>query len=125
MKPPTAVTNLLLVDDNRDAADTTAALLRASDYEVNCAYSVREALDFLDEKPGVDVVVSDIRMPDVDGFDFLRVLRHRFPKLPIVLITGQPLVDDDMIPRGAIIVTKPFAISRLREAIAEQVRASR
>jgi len=113
------MTTILLVDDNREGAETVAALLRASGHAVHCAHSVREALDFLDEDQNVDVVISDIRMPEVDGFDFLRVLRHRFPKLPIVLITGQPLLENDLIPREAVIVAKPFSIDRLQKAIAE------
>lgn len=115
------MTTVLLVDDNREGADSVAALLKASDHAVRCAYSVREALDFLDEGHVVDIVVSDIRMPEVDGFDFLRVLRHRFPKLPIVLITGQPVTRDDFVPKDAIIVLKPFSISQLERAIAERL----
>ena len=111
------MTSILLVDDNQDAAQTTSALLQLSDHEVHCASSAREALDFLDEHPEIQVVVSDIRMPDVDGFDLFRVLRHRAPTLPIVLITGQPLVDEDQIPKGATIVTKPFSIGQLQKAI--------
>jgi CheY-like chemotaxis protein len=119
------MTSILLVDDERDAADTTAVLLRGCAYDVRCAYSARQALDALDERPDFDIVVSDIRMPEVDGFDFLRVLRHRFPKLPIVLITGKPLVDEESIPQGAVIVTKPFSIDRLQEAISERLVADR
>ena len=118
------MTTVLLVDDNREGAEAVAALLRASDHTVHCAHSVREALDFLDEEKKVDIVVSDIRMPEVDGFDFLRVLRHRFPKLPIVLITGQPLTRDDFVPKDAVIVLKPFSISQLQQAIAERLTAS-
>jgi len=119
------MTNVLLVDDNREGADAVTALLKASDHTVHCAYSVREALDLLDEGREIDIVVSDIRMPDVDGFDFLRVLRHRFPKLPIVLITGQPLTRDDFVPKDAVIVLKPFSISQLQQAIAERMSVSR
>jgi len=93
----------------------------ASGYGVVRAYSVRQALDLLDERKEVNLVLSDIRMPDVDGFDFLRVLRHRFPTLPIVLITGLPLTDDDVIPAGAVILEKPFAIEKLERVIAERL----
>jgi CheY-like chemotaxis protein len=56
------MTTILLVDDNREGADAVAALLQASDHAVHSAYSVREALDALDEQK-FDIVVSDIRMP--------------------------------------------------------------
>jgi len=113
--------SILVLDDNRDAADTLAALLASEGHAVRPAYSVRDALDVLDEDPGIAAVLADIRMPDVDGFDFLRVLRHRFPTLPIVLITGLPLTDDDVIPAGAVILEKPFAIEKLERVIAERL----
>jgi len=116
------VTTILVADDNRDAVDVVAKLLEASGYGVVRAYSVRQALDLLDERKEVNLVLSDIRMPDVDGFDFLRVLRHRFPTLPIVLITGLPLTDDDVIPAGAVILEKPFAIEKLERVIAERLK---
>jgi len=112
---------ILVVDDDRDAADTTAALLETIGASVKAAYSARDGLDLLDEHPDICLVVSDIRMPGVDGFDFVRVVKHRFPALPTLLTTGLPITDEDVIPRGALILHKPFAIEELRQAIAEQL----
>ena len=112
--------SILLADDNRDIVDSLAALLRLSGYTVVPAYSVREALDLLDASPGVDVVVSDVRMPNEDGFDLFRILRHRFPSLPVVLMTGLPITSDDVVPHeGVAILEKPIAIEQLERAIAE------
>jgi FixJ family two-component response regulator len=61
-------------------------------------------------------------MPGVDGFDFLRVVKHRFPKLPTVLTTGMPVTDDDVVPHGALILEKPFAVEDLKRAVAEQLQ---
>src|SRR5215831_1107447 len=113
---------ILVVDDDRDAADTIAVLLEASGMSVLSAYSAREGLDRLDERPDISLVVSDIRMPGVDGFDFLRVIKHRFPSLPTVLTTGLPVTDDDIVPHGALILQKPFAVDELKRAVAEQLR---
>ena len=112
---------ILVVDDDRDAADTTAALLEAIGLSVMAAYSAGDGLDLLDECPDICLVVSDIRMPGVDGFDFVRVVKHRFPSLPTLLTTGLPITDDDVIPRGALILQKPFAIEELKGAIAAQL----
>ena len=68
---------ILIVDDNHDTADAIAFLLRESGHAVAKAYSAREALDLLDENPDFRLVVSDVRMPGVSGFDFRRVVRHR------------------------------------------------
>jgi len=119
--------SILLVDDNRDAVDAIAALLCESGHDVAKAYSARDALDLLDENPHIQLVVSDVRMPEVSGFDFRRVVRHRFPDLPMVLITGIPITSDDVVPRDAVILQKPVAIGELELAIAQalQQRVSR
>lgn len=117
---------VLLADDNREMVDSLSELLHLSGHSVIAAYSVREALDLLDEEPQrIDVVVSDIRMPGADGFDLFRVLRHRFPDLPVVLITGNPTTSDDVIPRGVTILQKPVGIVELQQAIAEAAERKR
>ena len=119
---PTRRPTILVVDDDRDAADTTAVLLEITGMLVVPAYSAREGLDRLDEHPEICLVISDIRMPGVDGFDFLRVVRHRFPALPAVLTTGLPITDEDVVPRGALILQKPFDVEELRRAVATQLQ---
>ena len=114
--------SILLVDDNRDAVDAIAVLLRDSGHNVVKAYSARDALDLLDENPDIHLVVSDVRMPEVSGFDFRRVVRHRFPGLPMVLITGIPITSDDVVPRDAVILQKPIVLAELEQAIAEALQ---
>ncbi|MEO8676396.1 MAG: response regulator [Casimicrobiaceae bacterium] len=113
---------ILVVDDDRDAADTVAALLEAMGVSVFPAYSARDGLDFLDECGDVRLVISDVRMPGVDGFDFIRVVKHRFPAIPALLTTGLPITDDDVVPRGALILQKPFTAEELRRAVEKQLR---
>ena len=116
-----AGTSVLLVDDNRDAVDMLALLLEQSGFAVVPAYDVAQALEVLDERQDIDVVVSDVRMPGVDGFDFLRVLKRRFPALPIVLVTGVPVTEKDFVPPNAMILTKPVALPELKAAIERQL----
>ncbi len=110
---------VLIVDDNRDAADALAMALREYGHTVTAAYSAREALDLLDESPEIRLIVSDIRMPEVSGFDFRRVVRHRFPGLPMVMITGIPVTSEDVVPRDTAILQKPVAASDLQQVILE------
>ncbi|MEO8303294.1 MAG: response regulator [Betaproteobacteria bacterium] len=116
---------ILVVDDDRDTADTIAALLETTGMPVLSAYSAREGLDQMDECPDICLVISDIRMPGVDGFDFLRVVKHRFPSVLTVLTTGLPISDDDVVPHGALILQKPFAVEELKRAVAEQLQIDR
>lgn len=112
---------ILVVDDNRDLVTSTAELLELAGYDAIPAYSAREAVDLLDEIESIDLVLSDIRMPGVDGFDLLRVLRHRFPSLPIILMSGLPVTSDDIVPAGAVILTKPFDPAQLQECVAAKL----
>jgi len=117
---------ILLVEDDNDALTALQAVLELSNYRVIAAGCVRDALDLLDQHSEIELVISDIRMPDVDGLDFIRVLRHRFPTLPTILISGMPITDDDVVPREATqILTKPVAIEDLQRVIAERLRESR
>ena len=111
---------VLVVDDNRDSALAIAQLLELSGHSAIAAFSAREALDVLDER-SIDIVLSDIRMPDVDGFDLLRVLRHRFPALPIILMSGLPITSDDVVPQGASVLAKPFTIEDLQGLLQQKL----
>ena len=113
---------ILVVDDDRDVAETVAALLEAMGMSVMPAYSAHDGLALLDERPDVRLVISDVRMAGVDGFDFIRVVKHRFPAIPTLLMTGLPITDDDIIPHGALILQKPFAADELRRAVEKQLR---
>jgi DNA-binding response OmpR family regulator len=120
-----AVRTVLVADDERDTVDTTAIMLEECGYAVLRAYSAREALLSLDDHPEIALLVSDIRMPEVDGFDLLRVVRYRFRTLPVVLMTGLPVTDEDVVPVGAAILTKPFSYDELKRALAAQFANSR
>jgi len=123
MEADPEVHTVLIADDERDIVDTTAFMLEACGYRVLRTYSAREALQRLDDHPEIALLVSDIRMPEVDGFDLLRVVRHRFNALPVVLMTGLPVTDEDIVPAGAAILTKPFSYDDLRRALAAQLEA--
>lgn len=78
---------VLVVDDNRDAADSLALLLESMGHRVTVAYSGAEALAQLEARPA-DVVFLDISMPGMDGYEVARVLRRRPLQPRLVAITG-------------------------------------
>ena len=112
---------ILVIDDNLDFAESIVGQLGLHGRLAAAATSVRDALDTLDDDPSIGLVVSDIRMPGVDGLDFRRVVKHRFPMLPVVLMTGLPITDEDVLPRDVPVLQKPFAIEKLLKAIAERL----
>src|SRR4051794_6140916 len=93
------MTKVLLVDDNEDARESLATILRSAGHEVVCVPNGKEALSHvLAQLP--DVVLLDLLMPEMDGPSFLEVVRSylRIQSLPVVVLTG--LADSPMIDRA-------------------------
>ena len=80
---------LLVVDDNVDAAETIAKIMRLSGYEAECVYDGPTALAAVESKHP-DVVVLDIGLPGMDGYEVARQLRARpaFRRVPLIAVTG-------------------------------------
>ena len=80
---------VLLVEDNPDLAETTEHLLTAHGFRVVRALAAAQALKYADDGEPFDLVLSDVVMPgEMDGLMMARRLRLRYPRLPIVLISG-------------------------------------
>jgi len=112
---------ILIVEDDRDlreALGTTLELAGFCDIQVNCA----EAAIALLEKQTVDLVISDVNMPGMNGHELLRHLKTHLPILPVMLITafGQISQAVSAIQNGAEdYIVKPFEPQVLRDAIAK------
>ena len=81
--------SVLLVEDDADTSDAVSRFLQNAGHEVHCAVTGREALSsLLVSTP--DVIVLDVRLPEMDGVAFLDVARsyYRWSQLPVVLVTA-------------------------------------
>jgi len=111
---------LLLVEDNDDLAEVTAALLGGLGCAVQRAVDAQDALRLISAEPAFDVVLSDIKMPGgMDGLGLARVLRDTCPDLPVVLISGyaaQMLDGEDLI-----VLEKPCPPTALVAALHEAI----
>jgi len=121
--PTTSGHTVLVADDSEDIVFVVRHVLEEAGHGVITVGTVRAALDALDEHPGISLVISDVRMPGEDGFDLVRVLRHRFPSLPVILMTGMPITDDDVVPAGATVLSKPVDLDALETIVAEHLAA--
>ena len=113
---------VLVVDDNIDAAESVAAILKLSGYAVRCAYDGTSALQ-LAHSYRPDVVVLDIGLPDITGYEVARQLRAQpqFQHLPVVAVTGYGQDADRQQSREAGIdehLTKPVDPAALQAFIA-------
>ena len=120
---PSTLRMVLVADDERDMVDTVALMLESLDCQVLRAYSAEDALNHLDDHADITLLISDIRMPEVDGFDLLRVVRHRYQSLPVILMTGLPVTDDDIVPANASILLKPFTYDQLERTLSQKLGA--
>jgi two-component system response regulator MprA len=108
------VPQLLVVDDDHKLVPLLERGLRFEGFGVACAYSGTEALTVARETPP-DLVLLDVGMPDLDGFDVLRELR-RHSDVPVVMLTAKDEVSDKVgaLDLGADdYVAKPFAFDEL------------
>src|SRR5258708_347711 len=83
---------VLVVDDDPGTRESLELALDKNGYKVLIAADAREALAILD-KSAVDVVVTDLRMPDLDGLQFFQFVRQRAPSVPVIMISGQATVE--------------------------------
>lgn len=112
---------LLLVDDEERFLSTTKTLLDKRGVITHTAAGGREALRILDEKR-VDVVVLDVKMPDMDGIETLRLIKQRYPLVEVVMLTGHASVDSavDGMRLGAFdYLMKPCDITDMLKKIQE------
>lgn len=116
---------LLLVDDEEDIGAALARLLRRDGYKILRAKSAGEGLALLAEHP-VGVVISDQRMPEMTGVEFLTQVRATYPDSIRIVLSGYADIDAvmDAINRGAIykFFTKPWDNETLRAEVLEAFR---
>jgi len=79
---------VLIVDDEQRLRDLGKLVLESQGYEVRCAEDGFEALAAL-KRSLPDMIISDLQMPNMNGFEFLSVVRKRFPLIPVIVISGE------------------------------------
>lgn len=106
---------ILVVDDEPEVTDSVATMLRCADFEVDVAESGGSALALAHEHD-FDLIVLDVMLPDLDGFEVTRRIRARESDVPIVLVSARADVADCLVgleAGGDDYVAKPFALPEL------------
>ena len=110
---------IAFVDDDERASDLFSRYARTEGLTVHGFQSVEAAQQWLQENP-VDLVISDLKMPGMNGLEFLEWLRERWPALPAILITGYSTIDNAIqaLRLGASdFVKKPYDPEELIELV--------
>ena len=121
--PSGASAQILVVDDNVDAAEMLSFALEAAGYVTRLAYDGLEALRVAEEFVPA-LAVLDIGLPVMDGYEVARRLKARFPKLPLIALTGYGQVDDARRARAAGFdehLVKPVDLDRLHATVGRYV----
>jgi DNA-binding response OmpR family regulator len=87
--------HILIIDDEASLCQTMARILQRAGYEVTTAMGGKEALALISEH-SFDLVYSDIRMPDMNGLELLKIIHAKFPDLPVILFTARPDLNSAM-----------------------------
>jgi DNA-binding NtrC family response regulator len=120
------IKHALVIDDEQIVLDSVSRILTEDTYEVNTSLSGREGLDKA-LHGDYDIVLTDIRMPDIGGMRVLRDVKRAKPALPVVIITGYATVRSAvqaMKLGAADYLEKPFTPEQLLKAVHSALEAA-
>jgi DNA-binding NtrC family response regulator len=115
---------VLVADDEDNLRRVLKAQLQHDGYEVHCVADGQAVLDTMAEHH-IDVLITDLRMPKLDGMQVLKAVSERHPHVPVIMITAHGTVDTavEALKLGAFdYVTKPFDRAEFRAVIAKAAR---
>jgi two-component system, OmpR family, response regulator len=124
MAAPQTEARLLVVEDDPNILELLSASLRFAGFDVSTATSGSAAVNAAkDRRP--DLVVLDVMLPDLDGFEVIRLMRESGTRTPVVFLTARDATDDKI--RGLTLggddyVTKPFSLEELTARIRAVLR---
>ena len=115
---------ILVVEDDQASCDVLCKILKKEQFEVNAFANGNEALELL-RKEHFDLVITDLCMPRIHGFELIRQIRHEDKRMiPIIIFSA--LSDREYIEKARLLgvnayVTKPLNIVHLLQSIREQL----
>ena len=118
------MSNLLIVDDELGMRQFLTQLMQREGHSVRVAESGRRAMELLREEP-VDLIISDVKMPDMGGIELLRAARGLLPDVEVIMMTAFARVETarDAFLLGAYdFVQKPFDNELLKETVARALQ---
>ncbi|HOJ33341.1 MAG TPA: response regulator [Candidatus Hydrogenedentes bacterium] len=125
-QPESGKTTCLIVDDDRNVREILREALETRNISATCAADGTEALEIL-ERQSFHLIITDIRMPRMDGISLIRTLRARNNTTPVIVITGSNDPEDahEALQTGACAcIFKPFQLKQLFEAVTTALGSS-
>ncbi len=103
--------SILIVDDDELILDSFSKLIRLRGYTAHTAINGKKALEVIFKKK-VDVIITDMKMPEMNGMELLKIVKKRYPNIDVIIITGYGGIDDavETMKYGASdYILKPFS----------------
>ena len=116
--------SILVVDDELLIRDLLYDFFSGQGWQISLAENGEKALDILHDR-NIDLVLTDIKMPEMDGLTLTNRVREKYPSIPVVVMTGYPSVDTAIQAlRSKVVdyIVKPFNINQLYKVIEEQLK---
>lgn len=110
--------NILVVDDDINILELLQRHLESWNYHIYKAVSVKEAVAILRDT-SIDLLITDLKMPEVNGFELIKFVSEHYPKLPKLVVTGYPSIQDSLtaVKSKVAYLTKPFTKEELKYAM--------
>ncbi len=115
---------ILIVDDELNMRLVLSAMLKKEGFEVSAAANGHEALQIL-QSIKVAVVITDLKMPDIDGMELLSRVAERYPEIPVIMITAHGTIATavEALKKGAFdYITKPFDLDDLKNIVSKAIK---
>jgi len=119
--------SILIVDDELLIRDLLYDFFVSQDWQPSMAENGQKALDIL-EKGNIDLVLTDLRMPEIDGLELTTEMRQLYPDIPVIIMTAYPSVESAVQAlrnKVADYITKPFNINKLYKSVIAQIESKK
>ncbi len=111
--------SILIVDDNQNMSSLLSEMLEVFDFESVRAADGSEALEILEDNQ-FSMVITDMRMPNMTGLELLERVKNKFPKMPVVIISGYSVGEmekENSGPKPDGFLAKPFLMSDIEKLL--------
>ncbi|MFN3534093.1 MAG: sigma-54-dependent transcriptional regulator, partial [Desulfatiglandales bacterium] len=114
---------ILLVDDKRSMVRMLGEAFRAEGYETLFAYNLKESI--LKLSPDIDAIVVDLKLPDGEGIELVKIAKEHYPFLPVIVITAYATIEKAVsaVKEGAYdFIQKPFDVEQLTHTVKRAIK---
>jgi len=118
--------HILVIDDDKAVMEVVRAMLSMAGYKVTATGNSKEGLNLVKEQE-LDLIITDLRMPEVSGIEIARTLKKKGSKTPVIILSGYPADYEGADPAKDgihLLLSKPFELQELLMNIEALISAS-